>query len=510
NIQAKFDVGNYQYANGNHAVSGITDNASSYTPAAIDIASTSYNRPSSLVQQGSLIKKLEFQYGPDNLRRRSRYYENNALRKTVYYLGNYEKEVASGISDREYDYICTPEGLSAIAVKANGTRSLYYVQTDHLGSIRVVTTASQGFQTRYYYDAWGKQTLMSGSRITNRGYIGEEHLNDFGLINLNARLYDPVLGRFMGIDPYVQAADFTQSYNRYSYALNNPLRYTDPDGEFWHIVIGAVVGGVINLGIKAYQGKINSWGDGFAAFGIGAAAGAIGAATGGAAFAAAGGAAGGAGGFLAGAAGGAVGTAVSSPVLSMGNTAYFGDPMMTGQQYLLGIAGGALLGGSVNGITALANGRNFMTGNLPSSNAPITPTVSQPAPTQQSNNAQPNQSTTQPQTQLEQNRVSGRIAEDVSGINQANKVRIPSATETANYRIPDELTSTTLREIKNVSYLDYTPQLQDFVKYSQQNSLQMQLWIRPAGTIYGLPTQLSPSLLNTVNQGYIRIFYIPF
>jgi hypothetical protein len=52
--------------------------------------------------------------------------------------------------------------------------------------------------------------------------------------------------------------------------------------------------------------------------------------------------------------------------------------MMTGKQYLMSIAGGALLGGTVNGITALANGRNFMTGNLPSSNAPIQPTVTQP------------------------------------------------------------------------------------------------------------------------------------
>ena len=48
---------------------------------------------------------------------------------------------------------------------------------------------------------------------------------------MNARLYDPVLGRFAGMDPYVQMPDYTQNYNRYAYALNNPLIYTDPDGE---------------------------------------------------------------------------------------------------------------------------------------------------------------------------------------------------------------------------------------------------------------------------------------
>jgi YD repeat-containing protein len=126
NIQTKFDVGTYQCANGNHAVSGITNKASSYNPAAIDISNTSYNRPSALTQQGSVVKRLEFQYGQDKQRQRSKYYENNVLQKTMYYLGKYEKEVVSGRNTKEYDYICTPEGLSAIAVKTNGSRSFFY------------------------------------------------------------------------------------------------------------------------------------------------------------------------------------------------------------------------------------------------------------------------------------------------------------------------------------------------------------------------------------------------
>ena len=52
-----------------------------------------------------------------------------------------------------------------------------------------------------------------------------------GLIYANARLYDPLLGRFLSPDPYVQDPDFTQNYNRYSYCLNNPLKYTDESGE---------------------------------------------------------------------------------------------------------------------------------------------------------------------------------------------------------------------------------------------------------------------------------------
>ena len=75
--------------------------------------------------------------------------------------------------------------------------------------------------------------------LLGRGFTGHEHLPLFGLINMNARLYDPALGRFLSPDPYVQMPDFTQNFNRYSYALNNPLVYVDESGEFiWTIATG--------------------------------------------------------------------------------------------------------------------------------------------------------------------------------------------------------------------------------------------------------------------------------
>ncbi|GHV26056.1 hypothetical protein FACS1894176_06010 [Bacteroidia bacterium] len=241
NIQTKFDVGTYQYANSNHAVSGIADPATTYSPPALDIANTSFNRTDSITLQGTLVKKLKFQYNTDNQRNKSSYYENNVLKKTMHYVGNYEKEVIVGGSTKEYDYIYTPEGLSAIAIKSGGTRSFYYVHTDHLGCVKVVTTSAKAIQTRYYYDAWGKQTVAAGTSITNRGYLAQEHLNEFGLINLNARLYDPVLGRFLGMDPFVQAAGFTQSFNRYAYGWNNPLRYADANGEWIEWVVAGII-----------------------------------------------------------------------------------------------------------------------------------------------------------------------------------------------------------------------------------------------------------------------------
>jgi hypothetical protein len=53
---------------------------------------------------------------------------------------------------------------------------------------------------------------------------------------MNGRVYDPLVSRFLSPDPYIQAPDYSQSFNRYSYCINNPLKYTDPTGEFFGTV----------------------------------------------------------------------------------------------------------------------------------------------------------------------------------------------------------------------------------------------------------------------------------
>ena len=168
---------------------------------------------------------------------------------------------------------------------------------DVQGSITHVTTPGGTLEYEYSYDAWGRlrnpatwalYTFSTQPALwLGRGYTGHEHLQWCGLVNMNARLYDPWTGSFTSPDPFVQAPDFSQSLNRYAYCLNNPLKYTDESGEWAHIIIGALLGGVGNL--------IANWDDceGFweylASFAVGAAGGAAVAATGGAAAAAGGG-----------------------------------------------------------------------------------------------------------------------------------------------------------------------------------------------------------------------------
>jgi RHS repeat-associated protein len=92
------------------------------------------------------------------------------------------------------------------------------------------------------YDAWGNHrdpatwetNDYSSTLGISRGYTMHEMLPEFQLINMNGRMYDPVIGRVLSPDNYVQSPFNAQNYNRYSYCLNNPLKYTDPDGEsFW-------------------------------------------------------------------------------------------------------------------------------------------------------------------------------------------------------------------------------------------------------------------------------------
>ncbi|MFA9388744.1 MAG: RHS repeat-associated core domain-containing protein [Prolixibacteraceae bacterium] len=136
------------------------------------------------------------------------------------------------------------------------TPAVYSIFRDQLGTITHLKSASDTLE--YSYDAYGhrrdKDTWSytiddTNALFADRGFTGHEHLSDFGLINMNGRLYDPLVGRFLNPDNFVQQPGNSQSYNRYSYCLNNPLKYTDPSGENWGDLLyaaGMYTAGVLN------------------------------------------------------------------------------------------------------------------------------------------------------------------------------------------------------------------------------------------------------------------------
>ena len=192
----------------------------------------------------------------------------------------------------------------------------------------------------YPYGMIASQWVRTGEQVTRDLFQGKTYEQLTQLADFHARHYDAALGRWHAVDPADQFA------SPYTGMANNPVMSVDPDGRFWHIVAGAVIGGVANVAVKAFQGKINSWGDGFMAFGIGAAAGAVTAATGGAAAGALGlSTASVAGGAVA----GTVGAIYGSPIQGLGNEMYFGDPY-TGKQYITDIIAGGVVGGIAGGV----------------------------------------------------------------------------------------------------------------------------------------------------------------
>lgn len=111
-----------------------------------------------------------------------------------------------------------------------------------MGSIITLTNGAGTSVAEQSFDAYGRNRNPNNWTYNNipvppvwlyRGYTGHEELDKFGLINMNGRLYDPVVGRMLSPDNNVTDESNCQNYNRYSYVLNNPLKYIDPTGEDW-------------------------------------------------------------------------------------------------------------------------------------------------------------------------------------------------------------------------------------------------------------------------------------
>jgi len=123
------------------------------------------------------------------------------------------------------------EGLElglGIIERQSGQDEAYYWHADVLGSLTAVTDDTGSTIQSCSYDAFGQRSCTGTPRFS-RGFTGHEHLPS-GLINMNGRIYDPELGRMISADPTIPHPHNPQSYNRYSYVMNNPLSRTDPTG----------------------------------------------------------------------------------------------------------------------------------------------------------------------------------------------------------------------------------------------------------------------------------------
>ena len=231
NILSKTDIGRYYYEDAKpHAVTSIDNSCFLISDS---LQTTDYNscgKVTNISQSGDL--ELSISYGPEGGRLKSVFSDNGQNYRRIY-LDDYEEKIYS----QGTTSICYLDGGILAMRDANGVLSLCVPFTDNLGSVTRIYDSSANELFNASYDAWGNQTLYRNDIEFHRGYCGHEMLPDYGLINMNGRLYDPQIGRFLSTDNFVQEPTNSQNFNRYSYCLNNPLKYTDPSGEIWWIPV---------------------------------------------------------------------------------------------------------------------------------------------------------------------------------------------------------------------------------------------------------------------------------
>jgi len=272
NITSKSDLGTFTMSYGGkrpdgtdigpHALATISGVPTSFPTANLNVTYTDFKKIATL-SEGT--KYYALTYGVDEQRSKSEYYANGLSQGTPtltkYYLGNYEEEINALGNVRKIHYLSG----GAMLIQNNGVDSLLYGYSDFQGSLIALTDENGTVVEKYAYDPWGArrnaddwtQKDLRTSWITSRGYTGHEHIDAFGVINMNGRVYDPATAMFMSPDPYIQSPKDWLNYNRYSYCMNNPFKYTDPSGKFWlfRLITGAVglIMDVISIPLKVIR-----------------------------------------------------------------------------------------------------------------------------------------------------------------------------------------------------------------------------------------------------------------
>jgi RHS repeat-associated protein len=207
-------------------------------------------------------RTLGFVYGPEHQRiKQSVTLSGNGT--SSYFSGNtwylngedslgltYEREIRANGTTEHKHYLSAGGMVFSLFTSRTGTlnglpaTTTSYFHKDQLGSIAAITDETGAVTERLAYDPWGKRRFINSTpgqpdtldaivgQRTDRGYTEHEHLDEVGIIHMNGRIYDPLMGRFMSADPIIQSLEDLRSFNRYSYVWNNPLRMFDPTG-YW-------------------------------------------------------------------------------------------------------------------------------------------------------------------------------------------------------------------------------------------------------------------------------------
>ncbi|GAA4351825.1 SpvB/TcaC N-terminal domain-containing protein [Kangiella taiwanensis] len=231
-------IDDYEYDNNGNMLSGDGKT----------IQYNAFNKPISVSKNGVTST---FEYGADLSR-----FKQTKGTETTLYIDKLVEINKKGNTTTTKTYIgdvaiVEKEEVAGAAIPSHNIR---FVHRDRLGSVVTLTDHNNQILEHRSYDPFGKPRtgdfddvaiptlkeavlsdphsteLSSDVPFTNRGFTDHEHLDDAELIHMNGRAYDYNLGRFLSVDPFIQAPGNSQSMNPYSYIMNNPMAGTDPSG----------------------------------------------------------------------------------------------------------------------------------------------------------------------------------------------------------------------------------------------------------------------------------------
>ncbi|MDD5009720.1 MAG: RHS repeat-associated core domain-containing protein [Syntrophorhabdaceae bacterium] len=238
----------FQYdANGN-----MTQRYDGGTSVTLDLAWNHDNKPSVISRRvggGASQPYLTFTY--DGKSQRVKKYNHFTGATTLYFGEVYEVR-------NEEPIIHLFANTRRVASIHEDGRMQYY-HGNHLHSASVVTDGYGNTKETIEYHPYGTYRLRTDLDASfpnvNHTFTDQEEDDEAGLYNYKARLYDPLLGRFISADSIVPEPGNLQAYNRYSYCLNNPVVYTDPSGQF-------SLGDVFNAFITGVVAAVVFWATG--------------------------------------------------------------------------------------------------------------------------------------------------------------------------------------------------------------------------------------------------------
>ncbi|MCO7224749.1 fibronectin type III domain-containing protein [Pleionea sp. CnH1-48] len=260
----------YNYDNNGNLVSdSLISDGDLVSDSIRHITYNAFNKPTKIVVSGgSFLSPLDqvvtsssttqLYYGADQMRYKQ-VRDAAGIATTTFYIDKVFERTTTGTKTESKVYLDDIAVITETVDSHSAVHSIGFFHRDRLGSMAAVLDEKGAVKETHSFDPFGRprdekyqDKLMQvlASDVTNRGFTDHEHLDSSQIIHMNGRVYDYNLGRFMSVDPFLQEPGNSQSFNPYSYVLNNPMAGTDPSGYLFFLI--PVAAKAISWGLAAY------------------------------------------------------------------------------------------------------------------------------------------------------------------------------------------------------------------------------------------------------------------